>query len=230
MKVAPRAVMAKRRVGILVGGVLLAAAAISVGACGGDEDMTEPPSGAGAGGGGGEQPGDGRAGSAQAGASAGQAGAGGSAAQGGEAACIDRLRIVKIIEESPGNIISWPTENRVGLHVNGQISIYELGGDGAITLVEALGPEALGLGTEGSISALTRYGHGFLVQGSTGPEPRVARIAIWQPNAELETVPLPEPQPAWLHVTAADAEVGIAAATRDGIGRSRRSRPVGSGP
>lgn len=232
--------MAKLGSRFWLGGVLLTAATLSVGACG-DDDMSEPQGGAGSGGSGGKQPIAGQAGSAQAGASAGQ---GGNAGQGGEAACVEGLQVVKVVDESTGNIISWPGEHRIGVHVFGQgISIFELGDDGNVTLIETLDPEELGLTAEGSISSLTRYGKGFLVEGATGAEPADMRIVIWQPDAELETVPYPEPPGSWLDITAADPEIGIAGASREGVrlatfasdtwtwsapfeAGSRRSRPL----
>jgi len=198
--------------------VLLTAVAFSVAACGDDEDATQPLGGAGAGGSGGKQPIGGQAGSAE--ASAGDAGNAGSAGQGGEAACVEGLRVVKVIEDSTDSIISWPAVHRVAVRTFGQgILIYELGDDGEVTLVETLGPDELGLGADGAIYSLTRYGEGFLVQGSTNAEPRVHRIVNWQPDAELETVPYPDPGPpaARLSITAADPEIGIAAASSEGV-------------
>jgi hypothetical protein len=126
--------------------------------------------------------------------------------------------VVKVVQKSTDDIISWPAEGRVGVHVSGEgVLLYETSDDGEVKLIDTLGPEDLGLTADGSIYSLTRFGEGFLVQGSTGAQPIERRIVNWQPGAELETIPYPEPLPASLSITTADPNVGIAAATADGV-------------
>jgi hypothetical protein len=209
--------MAKHGHRLWLGGVVLVVVALGVSACG-DDDLTPAPGAAGGGGSGGEQPTAGQAGSAQAGASAGEAGNGGSAGQGGGPGCVDGLRVVKVVQASVGEIIGWPAQRRVGVSVSGErVVLYELSEDSGVTVAETLGVEDLGLSADGSISWLTRFGDGFLVQGVTGGASSEPRIVNWQPGAPLETVPSPEPSSGWFTITAADPEIGIAAATRDGV-------------
>jgi hypothetical protein len=205
------------------GGVLSAVVALGVTACG-DDDTNEAPGSAGTGGTGGKQSTGGQAGTAHAGTSAGDAGNGGSAGHGGdggqagETSCVDGLQVLKVVDASVYNIVSWPAEHRVAVNANGEgVWLYELNDDGEVTLLEKVSLEALGLTDGGSIYSLTRYGQGFLVHGVKGPMPRVPLIVNWQPDAELETIPLPEPLPSWFELTTADPETGIAAATAEGV-------------